>query len=46
MGEQQNGELVEGEGQRNRPIIEADTRARLENSREEGREPEIEKKRL
>lgn len=28
----------------NSPIIEADTRARLENSREEGREPEIEKK--
>ncbi len=28
----------------NSPIIEADTRARLENSREEGKEPEIEKK--
>ncbi len=28
------------------PIIEADTRVRLENSREEGREPMIEKKKL
>lgn len=42
MGEEQN-ERREVE---NSPITEADARARLENSREEGREAEIEEKRL
>ena len=46
MGEEQNRGARGGREVENSPIIEADTRARLENSSEEGREPEIEEKRL